>query len=56
MERRAWAGGRLSRKETVKLSKLTRGQEAVVVRECWSELSQEKVMFSMSSGGTHLQR
>jgi len=48
MERRTCAGGGLSREETVKLSKLTRGQEARVVRECWLAISQEKVMFSIS--------
>ena len=45
MERRTCAGGGLSREETVKLSKLTRGQEAREVRECWSDISQEKEMF-----------
>jgi len=45
MERRGWAGEGLSREETVKLSKSTRGQEAGVVREDFSLISQEKVIF-----------
>jgi len=47
VERRDWAGARLSREETIRLSKLTRGWE-VELGELRSESSQEKVMFSMS--------
>jgi len=48
VERRGWAGTRLSREETIRLSKLTKGQEAKVEGELRSESSQEKVIFSMS--------
>jgi len=48
VERRGCAGAGLSWEETVRLSKLTRGQEAGVERELWSRISQEKVIFSMS--------
>jgi len=42
IERRAWAGGGLSRKETIELSKLTRGWKTGVVRKPWTVISQGK--------------
>jgi len=48
VERRGCAGAGLSREETVRLSKFTRGLEAGMERELWSEISQEKVIFLMS--------
>jgi len=48
VERRGCAGAGLSREKIVRMSKFTRGQEAGVERELWSEISQEKVIFSMS--------